>query len=322
MTTPPTAPFPSATITNGLIRARLWLPDASHGFYRSTRFDWSGVVAELDYRGHAFYGPWFTRSDPPVWDFVYRGQDIVTGAQSTMTGPAEEFQPPQGFAAARPGETFVKIGVGVLRRPDAGAYSSYANYPIVDAGTWVVAAGAERVTFEHSVHDPASGYGYRYRKIVQLASEEPVMTIAHELTNLGTCAIDALQYNHNFLTLDGAPTGSDFRISVPFPIRTNEPPDPALAEIRGQQIVYTKVLTGEDRVTFPVTGFGPTPTDYDVTVEHLRTGAGVRVTADRPVARMGFWSIRSVLSMEPFVDVATAPGDTSSWTLTYRYFAP
>ena len=34
-----------------------------------------------------------------------------------------------------------------------------------------------------------------------------------------------------------------------------------------------------------------------------KTGAGFRVTSDRPVASMSLWSIRSVISMEPFVDV-------------------
>ena len=41
---------PEAEITNGLIRARLYLPDAHAGFYRGTRFDWSGVIGGLNSR--------------------------------------------------------------------------------------------------------------------------------------------------------------------------------------------------------------------------------------------------------------------------------
>jgi len=58
-----------------------------------------------------------------------------------------------------------------------------------------------------------------------------------------------------------------------------------------------------------------------VRVEHLKSGAGFRVTSDRPVASMSLWSIRSVISVEPFVDVSTAPGATTTWTYTYTYFA-
>jgi len=312
---------PETTITNGHIRARLYLPDAARGFYRSTRFDWAGVIGALEYKGHHFYGPWFDRTDPPVHDFIYRGAEIVAGAQSSITGPAEEFQPAQGFLASRPGETFVKIGVGVLRRPDAAEYSGYANYEIVDSGTWTTTPAADRVSFTQIVNDVASGYGYRYDKVVRLGPGTPELVIEHRLTNIGPRPIEAVQYNHNFLTLDHAVTGPDIRITVPFAIRTTEPPDPALAEIHGNQIHYTKVLSGEDRVTFPVTGFGASAADYDVTVENTATGAGYRVTADRPVARIGFWSIRSVVSMEPFVDVSTAPGATTAWRLAYSYFA-
>jgi hypothetical protein len=109
-------------------------------------------------------------------------------------------------------------------------------------------------------------------------------------------------------------------ITVPFEIKTPKPPDPAFAAIRGNQMVYTKALAGEDRVTFPFEGFGTTAKDYDVRIENRRTGAGVRVVGDRPLTRLALWSIRSVISMEPFVDVTTAPGQTTSWKYTYTYY--
>jgi len=44
---PSTAGPPEAWISNGLVRAKLYLPDAGNGYYRGTRFDWSGVIAGL-----------------------------------------------------------------------------------------------------------------------------------------------------------------------------------------------------------------------------------------------------------------------------------
>src|ERR1700730_17859808 len=119
-----------ALITNGQIRAKIYPPDATRGFYRSTRFDWSAAIPSLEYQGHQYYGPWFTKSDKEVRDFIYQDNDIVVSAQSGMVGPVEEFQTPQGYATAKPGGTFVKIGVGVLRKPDDARYSGYANYDI------------------------------------------------------------------------------------------------------------------------------------------------------------------------------------------------
>jgi hypothetical protein len=66
-------------------------------------------------------------------------------------------------------------------------------------------------------------------------------------------------------------------------------------------------------------GFSQSPSDYNVLVANARTGAGVRVTADRPLARLMLWSIRAVLSAEPFVEFSVAPGQTYNWTLTYQY---
>ncbi len=125
MSQAPAAP-PQAEISNSQIRMKLYLPDARNGFYRGTRFDWAGVIASLEYQGHNVVGPWFTRSDPKVHDFIYDGPDIIASSNSAMTGPAEEFTGSRaalGFAEAGAGGIFIKIGVGVLRKPDAASYS-------------------------------------------------------------------------------------------------------------------------------------------------------------------------------------------------------
>src|SRR3974390_2796609 len=44
--------FPRTEITNGQLHVKLYLPDAKGGYYRATRFDWSGVIASLEYKGH------------------------------------------------------------------------------------------------------------------------------------------------------------------------------------------------------------------------------------------------------------------------------
>lgn len=46
------ADLPRAEISNGQITLRMHLPDARNGYYRSTRFDWSGAVYRLQYKGH------------------------------------------------------------------------------------------------------------------------------------------------------------------------------------------------------------------------------------------------------------------------------
>lgn len=318
----PAAPPPHAELANRHIAMKLYLPDATNGFYRGTRFDWAGVIASLEYKGHNYFGPWFTRSDPAVRDFVYDGPDIIASPGSAMTGPAEEFTGGAvlGFAEAAAGGTFIKIGVGVLRKPDDASYSPFRNYPMVDPGKWTVRRSSDAIVFTHQLSDPSSGHGYVYEKTVRLIHGAPAMALEHVLKNTGRRTIEGSVYNHNFLVLDRQPTGPDFSITVPFKITTTRPPDPALAEIRGHQVVFRKRLENQDRVMFPLEGYGAGAKDYDIRIENSRTRAGMRITADRPMTRLVLWSIRSVLSMEPFIGVSVEPGSQFTWKMTYSFY--
>ena len=312
------AELPQTELTNGSLRVKLYLPDAAKGFYRASRFDWSGMIYSLEYSGHQFYGPWFQRTDPKVHDFIYQCNEIVAGPCTAATGPAEEFTD-LGYNDAKPGDTFLKIGVGVLRRPDDTPYDHFKLYEVVDPGKWKTDVTPTAVEFTQQVNDPATGYGYEYRKTVRLAGSGPELAIEHSFRNTGRKPISSRVYNHNFLVLDGQAPGPDLKISVPFDIASPKPPDATLAEIRGKEIVYRKTLQGQERVMTDMNGFGAAASDYDLTIRNTKTGAGVRVNADRPLARLMLWSIRAVLSAEPFVEFAVGPGETYTWKLNYRY---
>ena len=64
------ADAPQAAISNGTLDAKLYLPDSASGYYRGTRFDWSGVIHSLRYRGHEYFGTWFERYDPKTHDAI------------------------------------------------------------------------------------------------------------------------------------------------------------------------------------------------------------------------------------------------------------
>ena len=48
------AEYPQTRLDNGQIKVTVNLPDAAKGFYKGTRFDWSGVIEDLEYRGHRY----------------------------------------------------------------------------------------------------------------------------------------------------------------------------------------------------------------------------------------------------------------------------
>jgi hypothetical protein len=314
------ADYPNAEITNDLIKAKIYLPDRQKGFYRGTRFDWSGVLYSLQTNGHSYYGLWFNKTDPSVHDFVYRGADIVAGPCSAITGPVDEFGP-VGYDEAKPGGTFIKIGVGALRKVSNEKYDNYHLYEIADAGQWSVKKHPDGLDLVQQLHDSNSGYAYVYQKNVRLTSGKAEMILAHQLKNVGKRAIRTDVYNHNFLVLDQKGPGPGMVISVPFMIRTPDSPQKDLAEVRDRQIVYLKTLKGRDVVALQLEGFGESPKDHMIRIENSSLGAGMKLQTDRPLLRESLWSIRTVVAMEPFISIAIEPGEEFTWTAVYEYYS-
>jgi hypothetical protein len=258
-----------------------------------------------------------------VIDFVFRGTEIVAGPCSAITGPVEEFSSNQqalGFEAAKPGGTFIKIGVGVLRRPDAKPYNPYRLYEIVNGGKWTTRERSDSLEFTQDLSDTASGYGYRYTKTIRLAKGKPEMSLEHKLTNTGRRPLETSVYDHNFLVLDKQRTGPDFVVILPFPIQVQHSQNAALAEIQGNRFTYRKQLEEQETVSAEFSGFRPTPDDYKIQIENRKVGAGMEITGDRPLSEENLWSIRSVLAVEPFIEMSIPPGQTFTWQYRYRYY--
>lgn len=297
--------FPQAEISSSSIRATLYLPDAQSGYYRGTRFDWSGVIASLKWNGHEYFGQWFDRYDPKIHDAI--------------TGPVEEFLTGEsglGYAEAKPGESFVRIGVGAVRKPVEPAYRRFETYEIVDSGKWTVSKAADRIEFVHELGD-TSGYAYVYRKTVRLSKD--TLVLEHRLKNTGRKAIATSVYNHNFFTLDRQTTGPDIVVRFPFVPKAARPLND-LAEVRGNDVGFLKEFAKGQTVFTEVEGFGATAKDYDFRIENRRTGAGVRITGDRPLLKVYFWSAALTVCPEPYIDVSVEPGKESSWRNTYQFY--
>ena len=301
------ADFPSAEISNGVVRIKFYTPSVENGSYRGTRFDWSGIASSIEYKGHQFAGQWYPKHDPKTHD--------------ALTGPAEEFMTPDesahGYGEAKPGETFMRIGVGTARKP-AGetAYRRFDTYEIVDPGKREFSKTADSATFVHELTAPG-GYAYRYTKTVRLVAGQPRFVIEHHLKNTGTRAIDTLQYNHNFFTIDDSTIGPGVRIVFGFDAKPARAPGD-MAAMRGRALEYLRDLKpGGESASTSIEGFGPNASDYHFTIENRRAGAAVHITGDQPLSRVFFWSIRTVACPEPYVHIQVEPGRTADWSITY-----
>ena len=312
---------PTAQLDNGRIQATVYLPDAKNGFYKGTRFDWAGIIGKLTAGGHTYYDRWFTAIDPSVNDYVWQGHQIIAGPDSSATGVPEEFTADDnlGYTIAPVGGTFIKIGVGVLRKPAEPSYDKYAHYEIVDGGKRTVKATKTSIAFTQDLIDTSTGYGYLYTKTIRLIPNTSQMVLEHTLKNTGTKAIHARVYDHNFLTLDHQLSGPEFTVTTRFPITPKQPINAEFGSVEGNVIRYNRVLEDKEIFRVDMGGYGNTASDYDFLIQNKKLDASVRIQGDRPLDRAALWSINAALSVEPFIALSIEPGQQTDWKYTYTF---
>jgi hypothetical protein len=295
-------------ISNDQVTMKLYLPDPEQGFYRATRFDWSGIIYSLEHEGHQYFGEWKLTHDPMFHE--------------DLAGPVESFRGEgTGFEEAAPGGEFVRIGVGVLEKESDTVYRWNHTYRILDHGTWKVTTGVGWIEFSHAV-ESETGWGYLYTKRISLKEEEPGFVIDHRLENTGQKPIETDQYNHNFFMIDGQTTGPDFRVEFPFQITSAEGLRDAnqVLRLEGNRVNFNKRFTPGGSAWVELFGYGSGPDDHQFRVFNEKTGAGVLVKVDRPVHRMTFWATHSTLCPENFIYLKIEPGEEEQWRSDYTLF--
>jgi hypothetical protein len=302
----PAADYPTHTLKSDSLTLTVYLPDAEKGFYRGTRFDWSGVFS-VEFGKHKLFGPWKDKQEPTNHD------DIV--------GPCEEFGnfAPLGYDEAKVGETFIKIGIGELEKPKEAKYSPFGKYKIAKPGAWKVEKSDGKLTFEQTVKG-ASGYGYLYTKTLTLSGSE--LRILHVLQNTGTKPIKTDHYNHNFFNVDGDAVGKNYELEFPFTPKADAPRErfAELVKLDGKKLTLTGTID-HGSIYAELGGYSTADGSKDaaVTMRHTPTGVTVRVTSDKPPSKFNVWGMKTTICPEPFLQFDLEPGKKVAWTWKYVF---
>jgi hypothetical protein len=300
----PVTKIPQAEISNGLINATLYLPDVNHGYYQGTRFDWSGNMPRLEYKGHNYFGQWFTKYSPEIHDVIM--------------GPVEDFTP-LDYDDTKKGESFIKIGVGTVYKQDDQPYEFSRVYQLLNPGKWTIKKNSDKVLFIHDLTDKI--YSYHYEKTVQLVKDKPELLLSHTLKNTGSKTIETSVYDHNFFVIDKQPTGPGLVVKFPFKLKGVGVGFGEIAEIQGNQIAFLRNIgNGEEAECYSLEGFSSNVEDYEIRIENRITGAGVRITCDQPFLKLAFWSCPTTLCPEPYINIKVEPGKEMKWTIRYEFY--
>ena len=292
-------------LDNGKIAARIYLPDPEAGYYRGPRFDWSGMVHKVELNGHTFFGEWKAAPDPKATDNV-----VGTAGEFGMNSPL-------GYDEAKPGGTFIKIGVGLLERINEDPYHFAKNYRVVTPLPWQVNKGDKWVEFSQAL-PPTNGWGYEYTKRIELSGDDPSMTIRYSLKNTGARPIVTDYYCHNFVVFDGRALDPGIQVKLPF--QSEKPRDiKGIASIDGDRVTLVKPLPPGQSLWHEFRAFPPGKESNAFTLTNPETGQAVRIVGDTGPSKIVFYGIGKAVCVEPVIAIDLKPGEEKTWSDQYEF---
>ena len=208
-----------------------------------------------------------------------------------ITGPVEEFltgESALGYDEAKPGE---HVRAHRRRRACASreepAYRRFAH--LRDRRSRQVdgrAAAPDRIEFVHELDD-ANGYAYVYRKMLRLDERHAGARASSEEHRHASRSRPASTTTTSSRSI-GRPTGPDIVVRFPFDAEGGAPARTSWPRFAASEIAFLPRVRAEGRPSSPRSrASAPTASDYDFRIENRKTGAGVRITGDRPLVEAG-----------------------------------
>ncbi|HBC87921.1 MAG TPA: hypothetical protein DCZ94_13285 [Lentisphaeria bacterium] len=289
-----------AVLRNNDLSVHVYLPDAVNGYYRSTRFDWSGMVSQVEYKGHTFFEELKKPHNPLVHDHA--------------PGLASEFgmNLPLGFNEAKPGETFIKIGVGQLIKTEKEEYSFGTPFRISKIFPWEIRQEKDSISFQQKVQEEG-GWGYEYEKKITL--KENSLVVTHRLKNTGTRIIETDFYCHNMILIDKKTFGPGYKIEFPFAV---DAPQIDKMKSHGAVINGMEMTFNELKGTLWCQFKGPFSPELN-NVKISASGASIEVNADWQPYKFNFYAEKNAVCPEPFLSISLKSGEEKSWNTIYLF---
>ena len=303
--------YPHVVLTNGIVETSVFIPDPEKGFYRSTRFEWSGMIYHLSCGGHSYFLQRQEKHPLPL------RQDHDPEKSDNAAGLPDQFQ--NGPPRMEDEKTIMIIGVGNL---------DGATRKIVDSGRWRTTSGQNWIEFTHTLRNDY-GYGYTYMKRIELTESKPELIISYSLKNTGSRTITSEQYNHNFFTIDNEYIGENYELRLFFPAKFQTFHPEVFkkkgsflpyAAIEKHRIVILKTIDVKGGIFSIMEGFGDDVSQHHGIIKNKKTGACVDIRGDASLSGFHFWADDMTICPEFFVAIAVEPGGMQEWKRVYTFY--
>lgn len=287
-------------LSNQRIELHIDLPEEN---YQSARFDWTGKIVHLSYKGKRLDGIEITdrENDPSIG----RGFYNEFGIDSAL-----------GFEEAQIGEWFHKIGIGLLKKT-TDAYHFHHPYEI-RAANFEVEKDAKHICMRCSSEE-INGYAYVLKKDIHITNEG--FAIQYLLQNTGEKAIITKEYNHNFLSLGQGKIGPDDVMTLDFSLQKEqfgEYVNPEEVVQIGSQFIK---FSGNPKEQFFCSNLsGDETVQATWTLLNHQHKLGISERGDFQTDSINLWGWAHVISPELFIRIHLEAGQFLEWSRRYQIF--
>lgn len=268
--------------------------------YRGSRYDWSGIIEQV------------TLDD----QHTFCSEERYDGTYGGMCGiglcGVFEWKDTHLYDNIPAFDSFPLLGVGLLRKPDMGAFVFNKPY-VVEPFTRRTEFGENWMTI-HTY--PRLCCGVAMDQIKTIRVEAQTVIISQTLTNVGTEKIEAVEFNHNFLKFDNQPISEDYKTSLPYA--------PSITLRRGELTLLTSgyrphsfdAVSGS--LAFRIRGCEELSTHW-MKISNQVLGTSIIVEDPFPVTCMYCFTNPDTFSTETYKQVSIEPGETMSFERRYTF---
>ena len=265
--------------------------------YARTRFDWTGFIPQIYFKGHTFCTP--------------EGDDWHTN-DTGGEGLCNEFKASNidmGFDNNN--NFFLKPGVGLLERTDDKPYHFAVDYRIKKPFPCTMQVGDDHIDFKLDAIE-LDGLAYETNKHIGIINDMLIITTT--IANIGEKPLHFREYNHNFLSINGLGANPNVNLSLPKKYRnsveteglvTNEGSITFTDKIKSSFMIYCEDVDPYRPMRWKL---------YDE-----RANISVQEFGDFNVTDFFAWGGPHVISPEVYGDFPVKPGMSRSWTRLWKF---
>ncbi|MBN2657866.1 MAG: hypothetical protein JXR86_12455 [Spirochaetales bacterium] len=265
--------------------------------YKRSRFDWTGIVDQITLSGVPFLG---TESDG-----AYRGTEGI--------GLSSEFDivSPPGYGKTLPGQSFMKIGIGCLRRESSEDYDFMKDYQLTPFET-EIKTGPDKVTFSQL---GCTNRSFSYDLIKEIIAGDREVIIRFHLINRGRATIKSEEYCHNFFRPGNRDISGSMSFSCSHPFSVAE----QIGDLDFTEPKRVSFRKKPESVFYMSGNVLKKTENFSWAIEDREKNISVKGFEDFPVSRIALWGMSHVISPETFNEIVLESGEDLKWSRRYLF---